>query len=128
MAAGMKSKIIKVGFSDIKEAEAKLNEELKKVENFVGYQVVNNGQHSAVIVFTDDNLDNDPIIPQVKIVEFGLNATEETEKALDEALKDIDPVRFDIATPIDGDRLIILYDGTPEDAEEEEEPKDDGET
>lgn len=124
MAAGMKTKIIKVGFSDIKEAEAKLNEELKKVENFVGYQVVNNGQNSAVIVFTDDNLDNDPIIPQVKIVEFGLNGTEETEKALDEALKDIDPVRFDIATPIDGDRLIILYDGTPEDAEEEE-PKDD---
>lgn len=122
----MKTKIIKVGFSDIKEAEAKLNEELKKVENFVGYQVVNNGQNSAVIVFTDDNLDNDPIIPQVKIVEFGLNGTEETENALNEALKDIDPVRFDIATPIDGDRLIILYDGTPEDEEPaDEEPKDD---
>lgn len=121
----MKTQIVKVGFADVKDAEAKLNDVLKKVVNFVGYQIVNNGQNSAVVIFTDENLDNDPIIPQVKIVEVGLD-DEDAEKILDEALKDIDPIRFDIATPIDGDRLIILYDATPADEEPaDEEPKDD---
>lgn len=125
MAVGMKTQIVKVGFADVKDAEAKLNDVLKKVVNFVGYQIVNNGQNSAVVIFTDENLDNDPIIPQVKIVEVGLD-DEDAEKILDEALKDIDPIRFDIATPIDGDRLIILYDATPADEEPaDEEPKDD---
>ena len=114
------SKVINIGFADAKDAEKKLNEVLKTVEDFIGYNIVNNGHHSSVIVFMDaDNTEAEKIIPQVKIVPYSITDPTEAEKAINEALKDIDPVRLDVATPIDGNRLIILYDGTPgEDGEQ----------
>ena len=114
------SKVINIGFADAKDAEKKLNEVLKTVEDFIGYNIVNNGHHSSVIVFMDaDNTEAEKIIPQVKIVPYSITDPTEAEKAINEALNDIDPVRLDVATPIDGNRLIILYDGTPgEDGEQ----------
>ena len=107
------SKVINIGFADAKDAEKKLNEVLKTVKDFIGYNIVNNGHHSSVIVFMDaDNTEAEKIIPQVKIVPYSITDPTEAEKAINEALKDIDPVRLDVATPIDGNRLIILYDGT----------------
>ena len=102
------SKVIKIGFADAKEAEKQLNEILKDVENFVGYKIVNNGYHSSVIIFSGD--ENNSIIPQVKIVEYSVTNTAEAEKVINEALKDIEPISLDVATPLDGNRLIILYD------------------
>ena len=108
------SKVIKIGFADAKEAEKKLNEVLKTIENFVGYNIVNNGHNSSVIIFMDADAEGDAIIPQVKIIPYSITNPTESEKIIDEELKDIDPVRLDVATPIDGNRLIVLYDGTPE--------------
>ncbi len=107
------TKVIKVGFADAKAAEKMLNEALKEVKNFVGYKIVNNGHHSSVIIFSGD--ENNSIIPQVKIVEYSVTNTTEAEKAINEALKDIEPISLDIATPLDGNRLIILYDIGDED-------------
>lgn len=109
------SKVIKMGFADPKEAEKQLNEILKNVENFVGYKIVNNGHHSSVIIFSGD--ENNSIIPQVKIVEYSVTDTAEAEKVINEALKDIEPISLDVATPLDGNRLIILYDIGDEDDE-----------
>lgn len=108
------SKVIKIGFADAKDAEKKLNEILKTVENFIGYNIVNNGHHSSVIIFMDADAEGDKIIPQVKIIPYSIANPEEAEKIINEALKDIEPIRLDVATPIDGNRLIVLYDGTPE--------------
>lgn len=109
------SKVIKIGFADAKDAEKKLNEVLKTVENFIGYNIVNNGHHSSVIIFMDaDAASDNKIIPQVKIIPYSITNPEEAEKTINEVLKDIDPIRLDVATPIDGNRLIILYDGTSE--------------
>jgi len=114
------SKVIKIGFADAKDAEKKLNEVLKTVKDFIGYNIVNNGHHSSVIIFMDaDNTEAEKIIPQVKIVPYSITDPTEAEKAINEALKDIDPVRLDVATPIDGNRLIILYDGTPGENDEQ---------
>lgn len=106
------SKVIKIGFADAKDAEKKLNEILKTVENFIGYNIVNNGHHSSVIIFMNPDAEGDKITPQVKIVPYSITNPEEAEKTINEVLKDIDPVRLDVATPIDGNRLVILYDGT----------------
>ena len=106
------SKVIKMGFADTKAAEKQLNEVLKEVKNFVGYKIVNNGHHSSVIIFSGD--ENNSIIPQVKIVEYSVTNTAEAEKAINEALKDIEPISMDIATPADGNRLVILYDAGEE--------------
>ena len=108
------SKVIKIGFADAKEAEKKLNEVLKTIENFVGYNIVNNGHNSSVIIFMDADAEGDAIIPQVKIIPYSVTNPEEAEKVINEALKDIEPIKLDVATPIDGNRLIILYDGDPE--------------
>ena len=104
------SKVIKIGFADAKEAEKNLNEILKTVENFIGYNIVNNGHHSSIIIFMDPDAEGDPIAPQVKIIPYSVTNPEEAEKAINEALKDIEPIRLDVATPIDGNRLIVLYD------------------
>lgn len=102
------AKVIKMGFADAKAAEKKLNEVLKTVENFVGYNIVNNGQHSSVIIFSGD--ENNSIIPQVKIIEYSVNDAAKSEEIINEALKGIEPISLDIATPADGNRLIVLYD------------------
>ena len=104
----VKSKVVKMGFADAKESEKQLNEVLKTIENFVGYTIVNNGQHSSVIIFYGD--ENNSIIPQVKIVEYSVNDTAKSEQIINDALKGIEPISLDIATPADGNRLIILYD------------------
>lgn len=111
------SKVINIGFADAKDAEKKLNEVLKNVENFIGYNIVNNGHHSSVIIFMDSESEGTDIIPQVKIIPYPIANPEEAEKIIDEALKGIEPIRLDVATPIDGNRLIVLYDGTPEEPE-----------
>jgi hypothetical protein len=97
-----------MGFADAKEAEKKLNEILKNVENFVSYNIINNGHHSSVVIYSGD--ENKSIIPQVKIVEFSVNDTAKAEEVINEALNGIEPISLDIATPADGNRLIILYD------------------
>jgi len=102
------SKVIKMAFADAKESEKKLNEILKNVKNFIGYNIVNNGHHSSVIIFTGD--ENNSIIPQVKVIEYSVNDTAKSEQIINEALKDIEPISLDIATPADGNRLIVLYD------------------
>lgn len=102
------SEVIKIGFANVKEAEKQLNEALKSVKNFVGYKIVNNGHHSSVIIFSGD--ENNSIIPQVKIVEYSVTDTAEAKKAIDAALEDIEPISLDVATALDGNRLIILYD------------------
>lgn len=109
----MTSRVIKMGFADAKVAEKKLNEELKKVKGFVNYQIINNGHHSMVIIFCDEET-NSIETPSVKIIEVSITNPEEAEKTINEALKDIEPISLDIATPTDGNRLIVLYDGSAE--------------
>lgn len=104
------SKMYPINFADPKEAENQLNAILAKVEKFIGYNIVNNGHNSSIIIFTDAESEADEVKPQVKIVSYSITNTEEAEKAINEALKDIKPIRLDVATPIDGNRLIILYD------------------
>ena len=111
----IKSIVIKVGFADAKEAEKKINEELKSIKGFMNYNIVNNGQHSSIILFYDEKAAGDPIIPQVKIIEYSITDIDEAQKAIDEALEGIEPISIDVATPIDGNRLIVLYDATPTD-------------
>jgi methyl coenzyme M reductase subunit D len=106
------SKVINIGFADAKDAEKKLNEILKNIENFIGYNIVNNGYHSSVIIFMSTDAEGNKVTPQVKIIPYSVTNPEEAEKTINEVLKDIDPVRLDVATPIDGNRLVILYDGT----------------
>jgi hypothetical protein len=108
------SKIINIGFADAKDAEKKLNEVLKTVENFIGYNIVNNGHNSSVIIFMSTDAEGNKVTPQVKIIPYSVTNPEEAEKVINEALKDIEPIKLDVATPIDGNRLIILYDGDPE--------------
>lgn len=112
----VKSVILKVGFAKVKEAQNQLNEELKKIEGFIGYKVVTNGHHSSVVIFYDTEPSGETIIPQVKIVEYSTTDTEEAKKSIDEELKDINPISLDVVTPIDGNRLVILYDATPTDS------------
>ena len=109
----IKSIVIKVGFADVKEAEKKINEELKSIKGFTNYIIVNNGQHSSIILFYDEKAAGDPIMPQVKIIEYSITDIDEAQKAIDEALEGIEPISIDVATPIDGNRLIVLYDATP---------------
>lgn len=111
----MKSFVIKVGFANVKEAEKKLNEELKKIENFVSMKIVNNGQHSSAVVFCDE--ENTSVTPQVKIIEFSVTDTTEAKKTIDKALEGLDIISVDVATPIDGNRLVVLY-AAEEDEEE----------
>jgi len=112
------SKVIKMGFADTKAAEKQLNEILKDVENFVGYKIVNNGHHSSIIIFSGD--ENKSVIPQVKIVEYSVTDAAEAEKAINEALKDIEPISMDVVTPADGNRLVILYDVGENNSDDEE--------
>jgi hypothetical protein len=108
------SKVIKIGFADAKDAEKKLNEILKNIENFIGYNIVNNGHNSSVIIFMGTDAEDNKVTPQVKIIPYSITNPEEAEKTINEALKGIEPIRLDVATPIDGNRLIVLYDGNPE--------------
>lgn len=114
----MKSFVIKVGFANVKEAEKKLNEELKKIENFVSMKIVNNGQHSSAVVFCDE--ENASVTPQVKIIEFSVTDTTEAKKTIDKALEGLDIISVDVATPIDGNRLVVLYAAEEEDNESSE--------
>ena len=112
--ATITSKVIKIGFADAKDAEKKLNEILKTVKNFIGYNIVNNGHHSSVIIFMSTDAEDNKVTPQVKIIPYSIANPEEAEKIINEALKSIEPIKLDVATPIDGNRLIVLYDGDPE--------------
>lgn len=101
------SEVVKISFADPKEAEKKLNEVLKNVKNFVSYVIVNNGHNSSIIIFSGD--ENKSITPQVKIVEYSITDPAEAKKVIDKALEDIEPISMDVVTPIDGNRLVILY-------------------
>lgn len=111
----MTSHVIKVGFANVREAEKMLNEELKKIENFSSMKIVNNGHHSSAIVFCDDS--NSSVTPQVKIIEFSVTDTAEAKKMIDKALEGLDIINIDVATPIDGNRLVVLYAASDEDSE-----------
>lgn len=80
--------------------------------------IVNNGQHSSVVIFCDE--ENTSVTPQVKIIEFSVTDTEEAKKTIDKALEGLDIISVDVATPIDGNRLVVLYAA--------EENEDSGET
>ena len=122
----MKSFVIKVGFANVKEAEKKLNEELKKIENFVSMKIVNNGQHSSAVVFCDE--ENASVTPQVKIIEFSVTDTTEAKKTIDKALEGLDIISVDVATPIDGNRLVVLYAAEEEDEDEGDNPSEGDDT
>lgn len=100
-------KVVKIGFADIEEAEKRINDILRKETNFIDYRIVNNGCHSSIIIFSGDT--NKSITPQVKIVEYSLDSIR-SEEIINDAMKDIMPIRIDIVTPLDGNRLVILYD------------------
>jgi hypothetical protein len=126
----MVTKVINIPYADSSEAEKQVNDILKNVTNFSGIKIVNNGCNSMLMVFMNDHADDQEVtdndnenqdatedegestgevIPQVKIVEFSLTETSETEKIVNEALKDIEPITMDVITPFDGNRLIIVY-------------------
>ena len=133
----MTTTVINIGVTD--EAEALLNEELKKIEGYTSHVVTNNGFNSQLIVFgteateaEDDGDDSgdEPattVTPQAKLLYVPLDQTE-AQKVIDEALKGLTLVATNPITAIDSNRLLIIYDGTEtEDAEDpaDEEPKDD---
>lgn len=101
-------KVVKMGFADTKEAERKLNEILKDIDNFINYKIVNNGHHSLILIFSGDT--NNSITPQVKIIEYSVNDNNRAEELINKAIKDILPISIDICTSTDGNRLIVLYD------------------
>lgn len=108
----MKCKVVKIGFADVKEAEVRLNEELKKIEHFVSLKIVNNGHHSSAVIFYDTEGAGESITPQAKIVEFSITDTLEAQKVIDNAIEGLDIINIDVATPIDGNRMVILYDAS----------------
>ena len=139
----MTTTVINIGVTD--EAEALLNEELKKIEGYTSHVVTNTGFNSQLIVFgteateaedsgaEDDGSDDggdEPattVTPKAKLLYVPLDQTE-AQKVIDEALKGLTLVATNPITAIDSNRLLIIYDGTEtEDAEEpaDEEPKDD---
>ena len=143
----MTTTVINIGVTD--EAEALLNEELKKVEGYTSHVVTNNGFNSQLIVFgteateaedsgteevvddggSEDEGGDEPtaVTPQAKLLYVPLDQTE-AQKVIDEALKGLTLVATNPITAIDSNRLLIIYDGTEtEEAEEpaDEEPKDD---
>ena len=141
----MTTTVINIGVTD--EAEALLNEELKKIEGYTSHVVTNNGFNSQLIVFgteateaedsgaeeevVDDGGDDEPattVTPQAKLLYVPLDQAE-AQKVIDEALKGLTLVTTNPITAIDSNRLLIIYDGTEaeEDAEEpaDEDPKED---
>ena len=144
----MTTTVINIGVTD--EAEALLNEELKKIEGYTSHVVTNNGFNSQLIVFgteateaedsdaeevlddggndggEDDGDDggDEPattVTPQAKLLYVPLDQTE-AQKVIDEALKGLTLVATNPITAIDSNRLLIIYDGT--EAEDAEEPAD----
>lgn len=146
----MYTTVINIGVTD--EAEALLNEELKKIEGYTGHVVTNNGFNSQLIVFgsteeeepedeedledEEEEGEDDPepepepepviITPQAKLLYVPLDQTE-AQKVIDEALKDLTLVAANPITAIDSNRLLIIYNSTPEEPEDPEDDDEDGE-
>jgi hypothetical protein len=128
------TKVINIGVADIVEAEAALNEELKKVEGYTSHTVAFNGTNDTLIVFgaTSDG-DNDGDEPatttyvQAKIIGLPLDKLEAAE-VIEEAIKDLTLVSTANAiTAISYNRLLVLHEVTEEvsaDDDEEQEPAD----
>lgn len=133
----MSSKVINIGVADVVEAEAKLNEELKKIEGYTGHTVTFNGFNDVMIVFataeTSDGADEGEdegegeettTYIQAKILCVPLDQ-EEAQAAIDAALEGLTLVSSNAISTIGNNRLLIVYQVTEEaEAETEEEPKE----
>lgn len=137
----MSSKVINIGVADVAEAEAKLNEELKKIEGYTGHTVTFNGFNDVMIVFataeTSDGADEvedggedegegeeTTTYIQAKILCVPLDQ-EEAQAAIDAALEGLTLVSSNAISTIGNNRLLIVYQVTEEaEAETEEDPKE----
>lgn len=130
--------VINIGVTD--DAEALLNEELKKIEGYTSHVVTNNGFNSQLIVFgtesdsaaTDgddaaDDGDDDPTTAstlQAKLLRVPLDQAE-AEKAISEAINGLTLVTSNPITAIDSNRLLIMYEATEEESTTDEPADDD---
>lgn len=135
----MSSKVINIGVADVTEAEAKLNEELKKIEGYTGHTVTFNGFNDVMIVFataetsdgadevedeSEDEGEETTTYIQAKILCVPLDQ-EEAQAAIDAALEGLTLVSSNAISTIGNNRLLIVYQVTEEaEAEPEEDPKE----
>ena len=128
--------VINIGVTD--DAEALLNEELKKIEGYTSHVVANNGFNSQLIVFgtesdsaTDGEEaadgDDEPTTAstlQAKLLRVPLDQAE-AEKAISEAINGLTLVTTNPITAIDSNRLLIMYEATEEESTTDEPADDD---
>ena len=133
----MSTKIIPIGYADVQEAEAALNEELKKIEGAESFDTFNDGFNTKLMVFTQettagesadeavDDGDDDPVTTTTltaKLVQFSTIDEAEAEKTIDKALEGVTALFKRI---IDGNRLLVLFNVT-EEAESDADEGDEG--
>ena len=131
--------VINIGVTD--DAEALLNEELKKIEGYTSHVVTNNGFNSQLIVFgaesdsaaegdDADEGDDEPATAstlQAKLLRVPLDQTE-AEKAISEAINGLTLVTTNPITAIDSNRLLIMYEATEEESTTDEPADEDPKT
>lgn len=135
----MSTKIIPIGYADVQEAEAALNEELKKIEGAESFDTFNDGFNTKLMVFTqettagesadeavdDGDGDDDPVTTTTltaKLVQFSTIDEAEAEKTINKALEGVTVLFKRI---IDGNRLLVLFNVT-EEAESDADEGDEG--
>ncbi|MEE3397869.1 MAG: hypothetical protein VZR64_00270 [Eubacterium sp.] len=134
----MSTTVINIGVTD--DAEALLNEELKKIEGYTSHVVTNNGFNSQLIVFGADSDgaattegddaaegDDEPTTTstlQAKLLRVPLDQAE-AEKAISEAINGLTLVTTNPITAIDSNRLLIMYEATEEESTTDEPADDD---
>lgn len=105
----MKSLIINIGRADISEIEKQVNEKLATVEKFSSIKLTSNGHNNIAVVLYDD-AKSTITKPQVKLVQFSINDTEEAAKTIDAAIADLEVISIEPTAVIDMDRLLVVYD------------------
>ena len=134
--------VINIGVTD--DAEALLNEELKKIEGYTSHVVANNGFNSQLIVFgtesdsaesDEDEAEGDDAAEgddeptttstlQAKLLRVPLDQAE-AEKAISEVINGLTLVTTNPITAIDSNRLLIMYEATEEESTTDEPADDD---
>lgn len=131
--------VINIGVTD--DAEALLNEELKKIEGYTSHVVTNNGFNSQLIVFgtesdsatEGDDADEGGDEPatastlQAKLLRVPLDQAE-AEKTISEAINGLTLVTTNPITAIDSNRLLIMYEATEEEPTTDEPADEDPKT
>ena len=132
--------VINIGVTD--DAEALLNEELKKIEGYTSHVVANNGFNSQLIVFGTESDDtaaegddadeggDEPTTAstlQAKLLRVPLDQAE-AEKTISEAINGLTLVTTNPIIAIDSNRLLIMYEATEEEPTTDEPADEDPKT